>query len=1278
MLPITRRDFLGIAATGLGGLWLGEPWRARANPAPGAAAFEELHKRFQNPDRKYSIRPFWFWNGKLDGEELGRQIRQMVEHGVYGAYAHNRDGLETPYLSEAWWEAVGGALRAAREAGFSLCMVDEFEWPSGEARDYWLPGINKSRVVAANPAFRMRCLRAHETEAAGHQPLEIPLPPDTAAVVAGHLLGPGRFDGESLRTLDWDRSAPKLSWTAPEGKWLVTVYSLEETQSPDGGTVDLMSEEAVRKFIDIYYEEFYRRYKEYFGSNLVATFADHEGSYGGTIGWTPSLFEAFAKQKGYRLEAFLPALKYDIGARTEKVRCDYLDVVSELYSRNFFGQVNEWCRAHGLAYSGHVWEESLYFGPWVQGDFFHVLRAMGNPGCDTLVEWGRQSVWLKEVASVADFEGRRAVCENQGVQGSDSYLSPERMRRVSNCLGAWNIAEFIPHAFDYDLNRINFPPDWFRSQPFLSQFQSYADQMRRISFMNSESRHVADVLLYYPQVSIWGQSATAFRDPNFESILSDAAWTADASDTNSTYALLKLRLTEERFDYKCADDYYLGQSRVDGKLLRIGDSSSQILILPPMSTVRRATVERVRDFYEAGGTVIVLHRLSVNSVEDGRDDAKLKSLWEAMFDTAPTSASFTERTNAQGGRAYFVPGSVEDVVRLLPGLGDRDVEVVNGPKDQLYVLHKQNDGLDFYWIVNDTPSPRTNLLRLRALGRAERWDAATGKRLPVFYQTSGKHSLVRLSLEAWDAAYIVFDPAGPAQPLELKATNLDDVHILETRSDQLLVQGRRVVSAEPAFIELSQGGKVYRGEYKPAPAVPLEITGAWEVSVGEPAISLPYTQVRDDPEDLGVRGRWFAARPEESWAQLWLSPMNCSIREWNFVGPFPNPGDHGLEQSFPPEREIDYRSAYTGDAGSEIRWQSSDSAEEIMERPPGGWSLGTVVLGGGPFAPRANIVDYGKALRMDSPLSGTVFGQTNLHVREAQDAVVVLSTPNPAAAWMNGRQVYSRWLRPLYHELTDGFAFRIPVRLEAGWNSLLLKFLHNPVNAKAGVFTCRVDGAEGRPLRDLLVAVRRVPDGRLRRPEGFRWLRFSVPPVAGALRVPSLRARWLAFVDGKPATAGREIPLPRGTRVVALRVAAGEVLDQPFEFVATRASMPLGTWSVPGLEHFSGYMTYEKTLEVPGEFLKERLLLDCGEVGVVAEVWVNGAYAGARPWQPFVFDVTEHVRRGANRLKVRVANTAGNARATGTWVGDLKNIDLNGWIGPARLVPYFDREIRCA
>jgi hypothetical protein len=91
----------------------------------------------------------------------------------------------------------------------------------------------------------------------------------------------------------------------------------------------------------------------------------------------------------------------------------------------------------------------------------------------------------------------------------------------------------------------------------------------------------------------------------------------------------------------------------------------------------------------------------------------------------------------------------------------------------------------------------------------------------------------------------------------------------------------------------------------------------------------------------------------------------------------------------------------------------------------------------------------------------------------------------------------------------------------------------------------------------------------------------------------------------------------------------------------------------------------------------ERIWLDCGQVGVLAEAWVNGAYLGARPWQPYVFDVSGHLHAGRNQLRVRVANTEANARAVGTSLYILKNIDLNGWLGPARLVPYLEREIRC-
>jgi hypothetical protein len=1276
MIKMTRRDFLEVTGAGLGGLALKDGSMLSAQPGELSGELAALYQKFLDPDRKYSIRPFWFWNGALTGEELGRQIRQMVEHGVYGAYAHNRDGLQTRYLSEEWWQALGEALQAAKEAGFSLCLVDEFEWPSGEVRDYWMPGINKSHVIEANPEFHSRRMRSTESIAQGPSRWSSPVTEKTVVVVAGKRLGPDHLDGNTLQTVSWEKGAKEVSWDVPEGEWLITVYDLVPAV-PQGGRVDLMSREAIATFIKIYYEEFYKRYSQYFGNAMPATFADHEGSYGDKLPWTPHLFETFRRKAGYELLPHLPGLTYDIGPMTEKLRCDLLDTVSELYSDSFWKQVTDWCDQHHIYHSGHVWEESLFWGPAWQGDFYRIQRSMTHPGCDTLVEWARESVWLKEVTSVAAFEGKHTVCENQGVLGSSSYLSPEMMRRTSNCLGAWDIGEFIPHAFNYDLTRTNYPPDWFRGQPYLDWFRFYADQMRRISFVNCESQRFADVVVLYPQVSIWGQAAPAFHQDRSLRILDNSNWSPDAVETSEQYADLKLRLTDARYDFMVADDYYLEKSEFADGRLRINNSEFQVLILPPMSATRRSTAMRVRDFYRAGGTVIALRCLPHTSVETGRDDPELKAIWEEVFDLRSSVKPYVMRKSARGGRSYWVPGSVTDLVEIVREVVDPDIELVEGPADHLFAMHKRNAGVDLYWVVNDTPEPRTHLLRFKAKGRAEKWEAPTGKRSPLFYETQGNKTQVRLALGPWDAAYVLFDPTGADQPLALAATNLEEFHVLRADEKQVVVHGRGMPGDKTEYVELQKGKSRFRGEYHSKSSPSLEISSEWNVTVEAPSIDLPYAQVREDPTGRGLKERWHAkAGDKASWNPLWLAPQMRSIQKWNAIGLFPNPEDHGLEEAYAPERDerVDYAQEYVGNEGQQLHWVEFNSADDSIAPPA---SNGTIDVVDGPYGPHSYIVDYGRVLRA-AVMQGTVYLQTNVYHPQGGEAVMLLGARHPTTVFLNHEKVYSRWVRPLYYDPIDGFATRIPLTLKSGWNSILIKFLHNsPDDGKQPQFTCRIAQANGAAIEGL-VSNSRIADDPETEPQGYRWLSFAIPPVARALRIPPLRDAYLVFVGDKQVPAAAEITLPSSARTVTLRVSAREVLDRPFAFSTTPAALPLGTWKVPGLEHFSGTMVYEKTVDVPASLLAERVLLDCGVVGVCAEVWVNGKPVGKRPWGPFVFDVTEQLHSGKNQLKVRVANTEGNARAVGTWRYHLDNIDVDGWHGPARLAPFVEREITCS
>ena len=1041
---------------------------------------------------------------------------------------------------------------------------------------------------------------------------------------------------------------------------------------PDHGSVDLMSREAVAAYIQHLLRRNYISVTgEHFGKALPMTFADHEGTYGGRLPWTPRLFDSFHASTGYELIPMLPALTYDIGPRTEKVRCDLLDTISDLYSRNFWQQVTDWCEKHKLEHSGHVWEESLFFGPAYQGDFFRVLRSMSHPGCDTLLEWGRQSVWLKENASVADFEHRHVICENQGVQGETSYLSPERMRRVSNALGAWNIGEFIPHAFDYDLAKTNFPPDWFRSQPYLHWFKAYADQMRRVSFMNRDSHEVAEIVILYPQVSVWGQSAPAFISDKFDYIEHDNNWSADARRTNDRYTELKLVLSRERLAYQVADDHYVTAARMEEDRFVIGDSRFRIILLPPMSTMRLATAERIGEFIDAGGIVFALAQLPTISVETGRDDQALRAL-HSKFMTVHAGRLPGSRS---AGRAYLVEGSESDLSRMLHQHVRPDAVILEGPTDNLFALRKQKQNTEFVWLVNDSPTPRVNLLELPIHGRPERWDAETGLRAPVFYQSTTSGTRIRLKLEAWDAVYIVFDPKGLSQSLELVSTNLDDFHVLDAGPGNVTVHVTSAVPSSGGMVELVGDGKHFHGSVPPtAPAQVIE--GDWQVTVGAQTIAAPYALVADDPDNIGSKNAWYAATKDElNWQEHWLSPMRYALQAWNVIGPFPNPNDLGLEQSFAPEKKIDLSESYPVGHGMVLKWTKVDAAQYKVRSASGIGEIGTVDLGGGPDGNRSHIVDYGSALGI-SPLDGTFYLQTNIYIAESGPYRVLLATGSPRALFVNGQQVYSRWLRPLYNVLDDVFADKVDVQMQAGWNSVLVKVLHNPANEVGGSFFCRLESMKGKVVEGLICSTRTYEPESSPSNIAYRWLRFEVPPLAATIKVPALRYPYLVYIDGMPVQAGSSIPLTAATKQLTLRADAREILDTPFSFETRRGKLALGTWLRPGLMNFSGEMTYEKDIHVPADLLQEELLLDCGEVGVVAEAWINDQYVGSRAWQPFAFRLSPHARPGLNRIKVRVANTEGNVRAVGPSRTNLGEIDVSGWHGPARLVPFVDRDIK--
>ncbi|MFN8008383.1 MAG: glycosyl hydrolase [Terriglobia bacterium] len=555
----------------------------------------------------------------------------------------------------------------------------------------------------------MKSLSFRMERVQGPRQVDLPTSETMQAIVAARWLGNKKIDGGTLRLVASADSKGSQTWLVPEGEWSLFFFYLEPRSGFDGGKVDLLNPDATKFFFDLTYGEFYRRYGSYFGNTVQIGFSDHEGDYGYRIAWTPQLFQAFEKRHHYDLRKVLPLLVVDGGDFSIKARCDYLSTVTELYSESFWQGLTTAAQGLGLSRTGHAWEETLQFGAALEGSLFAVERGLNPVGVDSLSDSGRQAVSFKVAQSVADFEGRSFLCEHEGIHGIDSYLDLEGIRQATNAIAAWGVDLFVPHAFNYDAAHATFPPDWF-NQPYWPYFHHYADYLRRLSYMNSESRHVAPILLYYPMTSLWAHIDPVLSGQvEYKQVYDPEAWDNPTTAINDYYTRLILKLSEHQWDHLIADDAYLEKAVIEGNELVIGSQRFTAIVLPPLSTLRRSSLNKLIEFHQAGGTIFGIRFLPDSSPEAGGNDPVIKEGIVRLFGPAGSrSGLYSENRSQGGGRSYFISYQVETLIDLLDGSLPKDFQVTEGPEDHLFYQHRHKQGQHYYWVVNDSERPRSN------------------------------------------------------------------------------------------------------------------------------------------------------------------------------------------------------------------------------------------------------------------------------------------------------------------------------------------------------------------------------------------------------------------------------------------------------------------------------------------------------------------------------------------------------------------------------------------
>ena len=1246
--------------------------------------YDDFYQSFLDPPHKFSPMPFWFWNGKMEGPKIQEQIRKMVGEHVYGAFLYGFNMLETPYLSEEWWQAIGAGLEESKRSGFSFNFIDEYAWPSGEVRNIWMTGNHHSEVLSRNPEYRMKSL-AFKTEIfKGPQVVAIQSSPAMQAVVAARWLGEKRIDGQSLRLLLTDGSAPSLNWSVPEGEWIVFNFFLESSMGFDGGHVDLMNPDAMKLFFDMTYGEFHRRFGSYFGNTVHFGFSDHEGDYGYRIAWTPRLFQEFQTRYYYDLRKVLPLLIFEGGDFSIKARCDYLDTVTQLYSEAFWHGITKAAQELGIGRTGHGWEETLQFGAALEGNLFAVERGLNPVGVDSLKDSGRQALCFKVAQSVADFEGRRFLCEHEGIHGIDSFLDMEGIRQVTNAIATWGVDLFVPHAFNYDAALAAFPPDWI-NQPYWPYFHYYADYVRRLSYMNGESHHVAPILLYYPMTSIWAHMDPVFSgEVQYQQVYDPKAWRNVTTSIDDYYARLILELVDHQWDHAIADDDYLEKATVEGNELVIGPQRFKAVVLPPLTTLRRSTLKKLIDFFQAGGMVFAIRILPDSSPEAGGNDVIIRDGMAELFgpEAGRHAGAFIERQSTGGGRSCFVNYQVDTLIERLDAHLAKDVWVMEGPESHLPYQHRHKLGQHYYWIVNDTDRPRVNRVLLSQLGVPEKWDALTGERTPLFYVNRPNGTEVRLTFAPWDAYYVVFRPLTKArQEVELVRTNAESLEVVSRDDHSIQVHVVAPANRIGAEVVLRQGGKIYEGKTNPSPLTPVALENQWQFRPQPERISIPYARITDSARDDGLTSGWSQKDFDDAdWSPLWLSESQNTIRNWNLVGPFSNEDDSAFLNPLSPEQSFDAGQEFSGVDKEILHWKKYLGDEPNLQL-----GFGWVEVKNGAFDDNAHIVQFDRILSSQGKTWIVCYAHTYLYSPRTQNAQLILGADNNVGLWLNQELVFQNRRHPFWYEFNDNWANHIPVELQAGWNEVLVKVgLGKATGSSLYGFTLRVTDPSGNTLHDVVSSLAPIeiksPTAAM---SGYRWYRLEIPPGCVSLNPLPLAKAYRLYINGVELhhSLGQTIDLRKhldlGKNILAICAQKGDRLTNPVEFQTGFTPFSLKPWTAVGLANFSGTGIYETQISLPGSYHGQRLFLELGRVSSVAEVYLNDAPIGTAVWRPYRFEIGPYLKPGLNRLKILVTNTEANRRAVGSFHKNLAKIDHDGLEGPVSIIPYFNETIVC-
>ncbi len=685
---------------------------------------EELRRKFFNPDKDYRGAPFWSWNDRLDPEELDRQIRDMKYSGMGGFFMHSREGLETPYLSEEWMNCIKRSIQTAKEIGMNAWLYDEDRWPSGFAGGLVAKAIGdegRAKILTLEVANK-------EIDPNGGVVSFIATLDKNSIVKLKKITERMTLEDGEIGLIFKREICPKVDWFNGD------TYS------------DNLNPKSVKTFIETTYEVYLKEVGEEFGKTIPGIFTDEPNIFAWRVAkrglpWTDIFPEFFKERRGYDIIENLPYLFFD-GEKSYKIRYDYWRTITELFVNAYSKQLGEWCQKNNLLFTGHyLYENDFPRAIITSGAIMPHYVYQGIPGIDILTESIKETLTVKQCSSIANQFGKnRVLSELYGCTGWEFTFEGQKW------VGDWQYALGVnlrcQHLALYTLRgcrKRDYPPSFNYNTTWWKYNKVVEDYFARLSLILSEGKVIRDIILLHPIESAW----MLFNGINAEEISKIGEEFQSILDT-----LLALHRDFDLGDESIIEEY---GKVVNGKFI-VNQADYKVLILPPMKTIRRKTVELIKEFLDSGGRVIAIKPLPDKVLAKDEDLS-----WLFSHSNMTIISDKRELSKA-----------LDEI--LQPRIR---IQETPGEEAGCFIYMERNiDESDVFFIVNtDRNNSHTVEITIHNNGKVEEWNPLTGEIEEIYAIQEENQTRIKTTFGPAESKLYIIDPKSKptvSKPKELR------------------------------------------------------------------------------------------------------------------------------------------------------------------------------------------------------------------------------------------------------------------------------------------------------------------------------------------------------------------------------------------------------------------------------------------------------------------------------------------------------------------------------